>query len=171
MYSCSVHTHLHSSIALANGTLKQQNEDLQRMLVQARDQIQAIKSGQAPSLSSQLQQQQGQASAVPGGVGNDSQQQPHNVNDSPTPAVGHGGSINASSGDSQGALSAQASSAVASSNGKDGGSNSPVSSLDSSTLIANWMNIQAAMGGAAPGFLGFDPSNPYAQALNQVCSR
>ena len=178
---CLHHHHVHSapipsSSYPANGTLKQQNEELQRMLAQARTHVSAIESGQGGG--GMLQQQQQPA----GGDAKDTNQnqvqagQTPQLNNNAVAAQAQGGGqmgmgqFNAQAGQGQQQqVQGNGNNQVFDPN-NTGAQSAPAPAADSNNMM-NWMNFQAAaMAGGVPGLasMGFDPNSPYAQALGQV---
>lgn len=144
-------------IPTANGTLKQQNEELQRMLNQARAQVAAIEVGQTPP-----------AANAPANNNNNNIPQgqwvPQGMNQFNTGSP---------SGDAQqGGNNGNVNAAGSANNPNAGGQPAPAPAVDANVTnqMMNWMNFQAAaMAGGLPGLaaMGIDPNSPYAQALNQ----
>eukprot|EP00569_Conticribra_weissflogii_P007986 CAMPEP_0171327978 /NCGR_PEP_ID=MMETSP0878-20121228/367_1 /TAXON_ID=67004 /ORGANISM="Thalassiosira weissflogii, Strain CCMP1336" /LENGTH=331 /DNA_ID=CAMNT_0011827795 /DNA_START=131 /DNA_END=1129 /DNA_ORIENTATION=- len=135
----------------ANGTLKQQNEELQRMLNQARAQVAAIEVGQTPPDAN-----------APG------------ANDMPQGQWGQQGMNQFNTGSPSGDAQQGGNNAAGSTNNSNGGGQpAPAPMVDANSAnnqMMNWMNFQAAaMAGGLPGLaaMGIDPNSPYAQALSQ----
>ena len=180
-----LHHHDHSasipsSSYPANGTLKQQHEELKQMLAQARTQVSAIESGQGGG--GMLQQQQQPA----GGDSKDPRQ--NQFQGGQAPQLNNYASVAPAQGGGQQDMgqfyAPQAGQSQQQQNGNNqapgsmfdpnntGAQSAPAPVADSNNTM-NWVNFLAAsMGEGAPGFdsMGFDPnrSSPYAQALGQV---
>ncbi|KAL7469545.1 hypothetical protein ACHAXS_010750 [Conticribra weissflogii] len=149
----------------ANGTLKQQNEELQRMLNQARAQVAAIEVGQTPPAADAPSAVLNQAAPQNAPQGQWGQQGMNQFNASPSVDPKQGGNNGNTAGGSANNLNA-------------GGQPAPAPGFDAYNNINNanannmfnWMNFQAAaMAGGIPALasMGIDPNNPYAQALSQ----
>lgn len=135
----------------ANGTLKQQNEELQRMLTQAKSQVQVIESGQGqarPQVQMAAMQQ-----PLPPAIKQEMEQSIRQEIQPQQPAGDNKDQANL-----QALAAVQAQASLQQLQNQSGGM-----PLDGN-MMANWMNFQAAMTGGA---MGMDPNSVYAQALNQ----